>query len=76
MSIFKIRQIPATPKQKEYIEQLAIDLQIHSRDRLYPHINEVLKLPPDTIKFLDELTKDAASRVIEKLKGWKENGIV
>lgn len=65
-------KIPAaTPKQQEYIEQLAIDLSLGRRAR-NAHISSVVNRQ---ISYLDELTLGEASNVIEIFKRWKENDV-
>lgn len=67
MTVIKIDK--ATPKQIQYIEQLAIDLNLdrHRRNR------HVISIIFREIKHLDELRKNEASTVIDKFKEWKEN---
>lgn len=64
-----IRLEKATKKQIEYIEQLAIDLNlnIHRRN------SHIIGIICRGIKYLDELSKIEASRVITQFKEWKEN---
>lgn len=65
----KIEMPLATKKQVEYIEQLAIDLGF-SLDARRVYIQMFLH---KTIKFLDDLTINEASRVIDYFKELKEN---
>lgn len=58
-----------TFKQKEYIEQLSIDLQFTRKQRNV-HIQSILF---KQIQDLDDLGKFEASKVIDKFKEWKEN---
>lgn len=67
MTVIKLDK--ATSKQIQYIEQLAIDLNLdrHRRNR------HVVSIIFREIKHLDELRKVEASAVIDKFKEWKEN---
>lgn len=66
MPIIKVEK--ATPAQVKYIEQLAIDLEFdrHRRNR---HIEAIVLRP---INWVDQLTKQEASKVITQFKEWKE----
>lgn len=68
MTVIKIEK--ATAKQIQYIEQLAIDLNLdrHRRNR---HIIFIIHRE---INHLDELRKNEASDVITQFKKWKEGG--
>lgn len=57
-----------TDKQKNYIEILSNDLGL-SRLSRNQHIIGIIKR---NISDLDSLSRDEASRVIEKMKEWKE----
>lgn len=63
-----IRLEKTTKKQIEYIEQLAIDLNLNIRRRNV-YIRSIIYRE---IKFLDELSKIEASKVITRFKEWKE----
>lgn len=59
----------ATEAQILYIEQLAIDLAFNRVSR-NAHISSILERE---IKFLDELTKEEATRVIDMFKYYKHS---
>lgn len=61
---------PITAAQLRYIDQLAIDLTIAERRRKMAHINDILI---KDYKYLDELTLEEASKVIDTFKKWKDN---
>lgn len=67
LTVIKINK--ATSKQIQYIEQLAIDLNL---DR-YRRNRHIVSIICREIKFLDELRRNEASAVIDKFKYWKEN---
>jgi hypothetical protein len=64
MSLINTKQPPITQAQLHYIECLAIDLCFdrHTRNA---HISSIIDRE---IKYLDELTKSEASKVIEQFK--------
>lgn len=61
---------PITAAQLRYIDQLSIDLCIAERRSRMAHINDILI---KDYKYLDELTLEEASKVIDTFKKWKEN---
>lgn len=61
--------IKATEAQILYIEQLAIDLSFNRVSR-NANISSILERE---VKFLDELTKEEASKVIDMFKYYKHS---